>query len=194
MTSMSAASVSTMFHHLTSDVYRKSKSFVIELLQPFPVFTVINILMFWLFIVLVDCTITIALGSDFYRLLVIYNPSDTISTPLMLFLLIFHLPVSFLQEWDCFAFPRPRKTSYHFNVTQTPLTCIPRYYLIHWPWHTAFYRVTSIFLWFSSCFIDNHYSKRFIVRWCRLALGSLEAEQGSWRRVKENYPKKCIMS
>jgi len=49
----------------------------------------IDILMFQLFIVLADCTITI--GSDFdpYGLLVVSDPSDAISTSPRLFLLIF---------------------------------------------------------------------------------------------------------
>src|SRR6266446_4121427 len=53
------------------------------------IFGDINILMFQLFIVLADCTITIGLDSDPYGLLVVSDTSDTISTSPRLFLLIF---------------------------------------------------------------------------------------------------------
>jgi len=53
------------------------------------IFADINIPMFRLFIVLADCTINIDSDSDPYGLLVVSNPSDTISTSLRLFLLIF---------------------------------------------------------------------------------------------------------
>jgi hypothetical protein len=76
--------------------------------QPFPtlsdflltlfIFTVIDIPMFWLFIVSVDRII--AIGSDFdpYGLLVISDSSDAISTSPRLFLLIFYLPLPFDTE------------------------------------------------------------------------------------------------
>ena len=62
------------------------------------IFTVIDIPMFWLFIVSVDRII--AIGSDFdpYGLLVISDPSDAISASPSLFLLIFYLPLSFYIE------------------------------------------------------------------------------------------------
>jgi len=53
------------------------------------IFADINIPMFQLFIVLADCNITIGSDSDPYRLLVVSDPSDAISTSPMLFLLIF---------------------------------------------------------------------------------------------------------
>ena len=53
------------------------------------IFADINIPMFWLFIVLADCTITIGSDSDTYGLLAVSDPSDTISTSPRLFLLIF---------------------------------------------------------------------------------------------------------
>ena len=62
------------------------------------IFTVIDIPMFWLFIVSVDHII--AIGSDFdpYGLLVISDSSDAISTSPRLFLLIFYLPLPFYTE------------------------------------------------------------------------------------------------
>ena len=62
------------------------------------IFAVIDILIFWLFIVLVACTITIGLEPDPYRLLVISEPSNTILTPPRLFLLTFYLPLPFCTE------------------------------------------------------------------------------------------------
>jgi len=48
-----------------------------------------SLTLFQLFIVLADCTITIGSDSDPYRLLVVSDPSNAISTSLRLFLLIF---------------------------------------------------------------------------------------------------------
>ena len=62
------------------------------------IFTVIDIPMFWLFIVSVDRTIAIDSDFDPYKLLVISDPSDTISTSPSLFLLIFYLPLPFYTE------------------------------------------------------------------------------------------------
>ena len=59
------------------------------------IFTVIYIPIFWLFIASVDCAIPIASDSGPYRLLVISDPSDAISTSLRSFLLIFYLPLPF---------------------------------------------------------------------------------------------------
>ena len=50
------------------------------------IFADINILMFQLFIVLADCTITIGSDSDPYGLLVVSDPSNTISTSPRLYL------------------------------------------------------------------------------------------------------------
>ena len=69
-----------------------------DLLLSLLIFTVIDIPMFWLFIVSVDCTIAIGSDVDPYGLLVIYDPSDTIFTSPRLFLLIFYLPRPFLIE------------------------------------------------------------------------------------------------
>src|ERR1700691_178103 len=69
-----------------------------RLLLTLLIFTVIDIPMFWLFIVSVDRII--AIGSDFdpYGLLVISDSSDAISTSPRLFLLIFYLPLPFYIE------------------------------------------------------------------------------------------------
>src|ERR1700728_1087916 len=93
--------------------------------QPFPtlsdflltlfIFTVIDIPMFWLFIVSVDRII--AIGSDFdpYGLLVISDSSDAISTSPRLFLLIFFTYHSHLTQNNIiprsFDFIRLRITS-----------------------------------------------------------------------------------
>ena len=69
-----------------------------DLLLTLFIFAVINIPMFWLFIVMVDCAITIGSGSDPYGLLVISDPSDAISTSPGSFLLIFYLPLPFYIE------------------------------------------------------------------------------------------------
>jgi len=85
--------VATLMDHLCTphtiaylfDVFQTFSNFVSILF----IFRDINIPMFQLFIVLADCTITIGLDSDPYRLLVVSNPSNAISTSLRLFLLIF---------------------------------------------------------------------------------------------------------
>src|ERR1700735_1129284 len=76
------------------DAYPTLSDFLLTLF----IFTVIDILMFRLFIVSVDRTI--AIGSDFdpYGLLVISDPSDAISTSPRLFLLIFYLPLPFFTQ------------------------------------------------------------------------------------------------
>jgi hypothetical protein len=53
---------------------------------------------FWLLIGFTDSDVTIPLDSDPYGLLVISEPSDTISTPLMLLLLIPYLPLPFKKR------------------------------------------------------------------------------------------------
>lgn len=57
-------------------------STVSDLLWPFSVFidfcNYIDLLIFWLFIISVDCTIIIGLDFDFYGLLVIFDPSNVI--------------------------------------------------------------------------------------------------------------------
>ena len=67
------------------DVFQTFSDFVSILF----IFGDINIPMFQLFIVLADCTIIIGLDSNPYGLLVVSDPSDTISTSPRLFLLIF---------------------------------------------------------------------------------------------------------
>jgi len=67
------------------DMFQTFSDFVLILF----IFGDINIPMFRLFIVLADCTITTGLDSDPYGLLVVFNPSDAISTSPRLFLLIF---------------------------------------------------------------------------------------------------------
>ena len=69
-----------------------------DLLLTLFIFAVIDIPMFWLFIVMVDCAITIGSDSDPYGLLVISDPSDAISTSPRSFLLIFYLPLPFYTE------------------------------------------------------------------------------------------------
>ena len=145
--------------------------------QPFPtlsdflltlfIFTVIDIPMFWLFIVSVDRII--AIGSDFdpYGLLVISDSSDAISTSPRLFLLILYLPLPFYTEYHCTLFPQLRKTSHHLDLTQTAFRCVPRPHssnstLTHCvlPRSIAFFRlyfiltrVLSVSLWSHSIFV-----------------------------------------
>ena len=66
-----------------------------DLLLTLFIFALIDIPMFWLFIVLVGCAIPIGLDSDPYVLLVISDPSDTISTSLRSCLLMFYLSLPF---------------------------------------------------------------------------------------------------
>ena len=103
--------------------------------QPFPtlsdflltlfIFTVIDIPMFWLFIVSVDRIIAIGLDFDPYGLLVISDPSDAISTSPRLFLLIFYLPLPFYTKKHHTLFLRLCKTSHHLDLTQTAFRCVP---------------------------------------------------------------------
>src|ERR1700735_1721950 len=99
-----------------------------DLLLTLFIFTVIDIPMFWLFIVSVDRII--AIGSDFdpYGLLVISDSSDAISTSPRLFLLIFYLPLPFYTEYHRTSFLRLCKTSHHLDLTQTAFPCDPRPY------------------------------------------------------------------
>jgi len=81
--------------------------------------------MFWLFIVMVDCAITIGLDSDPYGLLVISDPSDAISTSLRSLLLIFTYHSHFTENN---IIPRSLalcKTLYRFDLTHTVFYCIP---------------------------------------------------------------------
>ena len=107
---------------------------------------------------MVDCTITIGLDSDPYRLLVISNPSNAISTSPRSLLLILHLPLPFYKEKHCTSFLRPRKTSYRFDLTHTAFYCVPRPYPAYIDLDTlrstSLYCVLSIILCFSSRFID----------------------------------------
>ena len=128
-----------------------------DLLLTLFIFTLIYIPIFWLFIAMVDCTITMASDSGPYRLLVISDPSDTILTSLRLFLLIFYLPLPFWQNNIVPCSPRLRKILYHLNLTRTAFYCI----LKHYPSYidldtlrsTSFYCIISIILCFSSRFI-----------------------------------------
>jgi hypothetical protein len=66
--------------------------------------------------------------SDPYRLLVISEPSNAISTPPMLPLLIPYLPLPFKKREILRTFlPRPYKTLYHFNLTHTVFPFILRF-------------------------------------------------------------------
>ena len=128
-----------------------------DLLLTLFIFTLIYIPIFWLFIVMIDCTITIALDSGLYRLLVISDPSDAILTSLRLFLLIFYLPLPFWQNNIVPHSPHLHKILYHLNLTQTVFYCILRHYpsyinldILH---STLFYCVLLIILCFSSCFV-----------------------------------------
>ena len=69
-----------------------------DLFQSLFIFAVISTPMFQLFIVSVDCAITIGSDSDPYGLLVISDPSDAISTSPRSFLLIFYPPLPFYTE------------------------------------------------------------------------------------------------
>src|SRR6202050_2835652 len=69
------------------------------------IFTVIDIPMFCLFIVSVDCTIAIGLDFNPYKLLVISDLSNAISTSPMLFLFIFYLPLPFLHRITSYLVP-----------------------------------------------------------------------------------------
>jgi hypothetical protein len=100
-----------------------------DLLLTLFIFAVIDLPMFWLFIVLVDCAITIASDSDPYGLLVISDPSDAISTSPRSFLLIFYLPLPLHTENNIVLRSLAlRKTSYRFASTHTAFPCVPRLY------------------------------------------------------------------
>ena len=114
---------------------------------------------FWLLIGFTDCDVTIHSDSDTYGLLVISEPSNTISTLPMLLLLILYIPLPFKQrEKHCASFPRPRKTLYHFNLTPTVFPCIlrpcPSYINLDTPHSTSLYCVLLIVFCFTSCFIS----------------------------------------
>src|ERR1700683_4131774 len=76
---------------------------------------------------MVDCAITIASDSGPYRLLVISDSSDAISTSLRSFLLIFYLLLPFQKNNIVPRSPRLCKTSDHLDLTRTAfLDIIPR--------------------------------------------------------------------
>jgi hypothetical protein len=130
-----------------------------DLLLTLFIFAVINIPMFWLFIVMVDCAITIGSDSDPYGLLVISDPSDTISTSPRSFLLIFYLPLPLHTENNILLRSlAPRKTLYHFDLTHTALYCVPRHHPAYIDLDTLcstlFYCVLLIILCFTSRFIS----------------------------------------
>jgi hypothetical protein len=129
-----------------------------DLLLTLFIFAVIDLPMFWLFIVLVDCAITIASDSDPYGLLVISDPSDAISTSPRSFLLIFYLPLPLQTENNIVLCSLAlRKTSYRFASTHTAFYCVPKPYTTYidldTPRSTSFYCVLLIILCFSSRFI-----------------------------------------
>src|ERR1700683_4333945 len=106
---------------------------------------------------MVDCAITIASDFSPYRLLVISDPSDAISTSLRSFLLIFYLPLPFQKNNIVPRSPHLRKILYHLDLTQTVFYCILRHYpsyinldTLH---STSFYCIISIIFCFSSRFI-----------------------------------------
>ena len=105
---------------------------------------------FWLLIGFTDSDVTIPSDSDPYGLLVISEPSDTISTPPMSPLLIPYLPLPFKKKT---SLPRPCKTLYCFNSTQTVFPCIlrprPSYIDLNTLHSTLLYCVLLIILCFS---------------------------------------------
>src|SRR6202050_499116 len=106
---------------------------------------------------MVDCAITIASDSGLYRLLIISDPSDAISTSLRSFLLIFYLPLPFKKNNIVPCSPRLCKISYHLDLTRTAFYCVLRHYPSYLDLNTlhstSFYCVISIILCFSSHFI-----------------------------------------
>jgi hypothetical protein len=115
-----------------------------DLLLTLFIFAVIDIPMFWLFIVMVDCAITIGSDSDPYGLLVISDPSDAISTSLRSFLLIFYLPLPLHTENNIVLRSLAlRKTLYRFDLTHTAFYCVPRPYTVYIDLDTL--RSTSFF-------------------------------------------------
>jgi hypothetical protein len=129
-----------------------------DLLLTLFIFAVIDLPMFWLFIVKVDCAITIGSDSDPYGILVISDPSDAISTSPRSFLDIFYQPLPLHTENN--IVPRslaPRKTSYRFDLTHTVFYCVPRHYPTYIDLDTlrstSFYCILLIILRFSSRFI-----------------------------------------
>jgi hypothetical protein len=105
-----------------------------DLLLTLFIFAVIDIPMFWLFIVMVDCGITIASDSDPYGLLVISDPSDAILTSLRSFLLIFYLPLPLHTE-NNIVLRSLTLDSHCILLHSQTLSCI------HQPRPTAFYFV-----------------------------------------------------
>src|ERR1700677_4106041 len=75
--------------------------------------------------------ITIASDSGPYRLLVISDPSDAISTSLRSFLLIFYLPLPFQRKNIVPHSPCLRKILYHLDLTWTVFYCILRHYPLY---------------------------------------------------------------
>jgi hypothetical protein len=107
---------------------------------------------------MVDCTITIALDSNPYRLLVISDPSNAISTSPRSFLLIFYLPLPLHTENNIIPHSLTLcKTSYRFDLTHTAFYCVPRLYPAYINLDTlrstSLYCVLLTILCFSSCFI-----------------------------------------
>jgi len=113
---------------------------------------------FWWLIGFTDCDVTICSDSDPYGLLVISEPPDAISTPPMFLLLILYPPLPCNREKLRTSFPRLRKTSYHFDSTQTAFPCVlrpcPLYFDLDTLRSTSLYCALLIILRFSSRFIS----------------------------------------
>ena len=114
---------------------------------------------FWLLIGFTDSNVTIPSDSDPYELLVIFEPSDAILTPPMSPLLIPYLPLPFKKKKILrTSLPRPRKTSYRFDLTQTVFPCVirphPSNIDLDTLCSTSFYCVLLIILCFSLHFIS----------------------------------------
>jgi hypothetical protein len=132
-----------------------------DLLLTLLIFAVIDIPMFWLFIVMVDCAITIASDSDPYGLLVISDPSDAISTSLRSFYLYFTYHSHYIQRIISYLVPSPfvrlRITSIWLTLRSPAFYCVPRLYTAYIDLDTlrstSFYCVLLIILRFSSRFI-----------------------------------------
>ena len=114
-----------------------------------------------------DCAITIASDSSPYKLLVISDPSDTISTSLRSFLLIFYLPLPFEKNNIVPRSPHLHKISYHLDLTRTAFYCVLRHYpsyldldTLH---STSFYCDIPIILHFSSYWFHFDLARLFVI-------------------------------
>ena len=133
-----------------------------DLSQSLFFFTLINVPMFWLFLIVdrfhwFQCYYTFGLWSlqiiSYIRTLRRhFDPSDVIIT--------YTLPTTPIlkREILCTSLPRPRKTLYHFDSTQTVFPCFIRpcslYIDLETLCSTLLYCVLLIILHFSLCFIS----------------------------------------